>query len=78
MSKRRCRRETWILPRLAIRISQTTNITAPIVKAIVGVAVLSTGERSLDPAQAAIGSAQMTLLMAAKPVWPKRSTSLLM
>jgi hypothetical protein len=59
-------------------MSQTTNITAPIVNAIVGVAVLSTGERSLDPAHAAIGSAQMTLLIAAKPVRPKRSTSLLM
>src|SRR5690348_18297517 len=64
MSKRRCRVETLKRPRLAMRPSQTTSITAPMVNAIVGVAVLSTGERSADPAHAAIGSAQITLLKA--------------
>ena len=69
-SKRRCRVETLILPNLVNRTIQTTSITSPIASATHGYAVLSIGERSEEPAQAAIGTAQMTLLIAAKPVRP--------
>src|ERR1700716_834897 len=78
ISKRRCRGETRIRPRLAMRPSHTTSMTTPIPRAIEGAAVRSIGERAADPGRAAIGRAQIRLVMAAKPVFPKRSTSLFM
>src|SRR6266568_7358550 len=67
-SKRRGRADTGILPSRVSSTSQTTSITSPIDSATHGYAVLSIGDRSDEPAHAAMGSAQMMLLKAANPV----------
>ena len=75
-SKRRWRAVTGTAPSRVSRTIQTASITRPIPSATHGYAVLSMGERSAEPAHAAIGSAQIRLESAAKPVRPNRSTSL--
>src|SRR5450759_2770927 len=77
-SRRRWRGATGVLAIHASKANQTTSITRPIASATLGYAVWSIGERSDDPAQAAIGSAQITLVIAAAPVRPERSTRLFM
>src|ERR1700682_719867 len=70
-SRRRWRGETGARAISARRANQTMSITMPTIKATRGYAVLSMGDRSDDPAHAAIGSAQIRLVTAAAPVLPK-------
>src|ERR1700674_5974656 len=72
MSRRRWRGVTGMRASRVRITSQIANITIPIESATHGYAVLSMGERSDDPAQAAMGRNQMRLVRAAKAGLQKR------